>query len=217
MKKVLILIILIFLTGCEAEYTIDIDKELNFTEKISIVKPNTEYIDMKSEINDIIESVTGTASSYDEYFAKPIYGSEKSGYSLEYTDSYNTFRSTSKILTACYDEVRMTKENDLVTIQTIGNYRCSEYYNKNFLVKIKTEHDVVYTNSDYEEEGYYVWNIDPKAEKQKIYIEMNIVEVKPKEEESSFIMFIYLSFGILLSSILLYNFIRINNKRNNKL
>ena len=125
MKKILILIILIFLTGCEAEYTIDIDKELNFTEKISIVKPNAEYIDMKSEINDIIETTTGTASSYDEYFAKPIYGSEKSGYSLEYKDTYNSFKSTSKILTACYDEVRMKKENDLVTIQTIGNFRCS--------------------------------------------------------------------------------------------
>jgi hypothetical protein len=217
MKKILLLMIVVFLTGCQAEYTIDIDKELNFTEKISVLKPNSDYENVKQEVDDIVEVLNGTASSYDGYTILPIYGEEKSGYSMELRDSFNSITSSSKILSACYDEIRMNKVDSLITIQTIGNYKCSDYYDKNFLVKIKTAHDVIYTNSDYKEDDYYVWNIDPKADTQKVYIEMNFVEKVDIEPTSSYLLFMIFSLGILFIAFLMYNLIKINGKRNNKL
>jgi hypothetical protein len=216
--KLFILMLTLFLTGCSVEYNLEIDNELNFKESIILLKPNIEYDDVEEDIDGIILSAEDGNSPFNSYEIQPIYLDNESGIELTNSSDQTTFLNSNSLLKNCYDDFTLTNKDDVVIIQSIGKYSCSDRYDGLIKFSITTTNDVIYSNADSVSDSKYTWNINPKAETQKIYIEMTLKEIKEQKDfDFTFIYFIILMGGLVTTSIIGYKMIIQMGKRNNRL
>lgn len=168
MKKIIMLLVVIMLTGCTVNYNVTIDKD-NITENVKISVPMNEV-----DENTFSEQVSGFNSSYniktnvedDNYIANL-------NRNFDFTN-YNN----STFMNKCYDEVNITNTDSDITIKTSNTFHCikmeDDFETQKVTVNIKTKLKVKDNNADEINGNTYTWIIDENnyADKQ-IYMQIN--------------------------------------------
>ena len=211
MKKVLILLVIIFITsGCSATYELTINNN-DIKENLTIIENNVELFD---RVNDsgwtLRESYEAMVSQ--DMFSKELYKvkliDEVDKLGLEYkTDSLKSVYNSS-VLNQCYTDFSVINENGIITIDTGKNFECYDFYEnlENIKIVFKTNHIVEQTNSHEKNGNSYIWNFDKDKDKQII---ISYFENKTKD---SILPYILLSTFV----IIIIGFIIYLKKKNNK-
>ncbi len=240
LKIIVFLSFILLLSGCEAEYNIDINnnnlketiniKELNiekFNEKNSLLYNLTpqDYLDTNlkwptpvyknSELNPY-EPIKLNNIKY--YTKTNISNYKVLGLSLSYNHNQNDYIN-SDILNKCYD-VSYSKTNDKIHFETISEFKCFDEYKilENVTVNLNTKCNVENENSDNKNINKYTWYITKDNYKsKKINFDVECIqktEKKEVNEKDTLIMFIIL-YILVISLIILI--VKILHYKNNKI
>lgn len=222
MKKVFMLsFLLLFITGCKAEYNLEIYND-KFIEDTIISDDSTSW-DLndptrKSIIDNFITNLElDYGYHYKEYKGNNLIGIE---YNINYTDDNYT---DSGLFNRYYKYVRLTKEDKIYQLSTSIKLLAFDYYENlnSVTINIKTNHKVVSNNADSVDGYKYTWNITRENYKNKyIQIEYYKNEYVSNYNGSTIIEIIkkILIFivPIIFVSIVYYLF-KIRGKRANKI
>lgn len=165
-KYILLFLILIFCSGCEINYNLEID-ENNIKENIKFnvtEQDYNNYNDSQEEklTEDLYETfdeqhIPAFINDFDTYHNK---NSNKinNGLDLEYTYNYNYLDfSKSYLINNCFEDYVVLNEDDYFYIKAYGSFSC--YYDKTN-IRIKTKYKVIGNNADSVLNNTYIWNID---------------------------------------------------------
>jgi len=180
-------IILLSVSGCSAEYNLDVDTELNFNESITIYSSTGNEYDQVNNYNTFLPI------NYDadepKVFEQKVDGVDYYNINKDSDGSFIKFdykHSLKSIINdrfslSCYKYVNIMniynedhKRNELV-ISTSDKFLCFDYYENldDVTVKIHTKRDVYSNNADVVDKDTYIWNIN-KTNKNDKSIIMNI-------------------------------------------
>lgn len=165
MKKILILICLIFMTGCTARYTIEFnDDEIkdNLTvnnvdsEMYNIIKKG-EYAPVPAYKDAIINLEEPVKNEGVEYY--DIKGKDGNAY-LDYKFKLSDF-DKSHFANTCYDYFKVFREKDEIVFSTGEKFKCffPGYNLDSVEVVFKSNHKVIYNNADEVDGDSYIWHI----------------------------------------------------------
>ncbi len=183
MKKTIILLILIlFLCGCQAEYNIKFnDSEIN--EEIKIYEDNSileEYDDEEEELFN--DEINYWELDLDYYTKEKYKENNTTGYKYNSYFTYDEFK-TLTALNRCYEKFEFQKE-PTVKIQTSNDFLCLNDYQEfdSFAITIETNYKVISSNADKKDGNKHTWIINKKNHKNKpIKIEIDKYDTTRKK------------------------------------
>lgn len=195
MKKFLLIICIILLTGCDITYDLNIDD--NFVENISVVEKNstnfsyliggTDLVSFKDYyVNDYIP-IHYNDMYYPEFHAK-VDGvnyyqindlSDYNGLKVNLNgtfDSLDSFSNSNAVRKGC-SSIRIIRDEDIVI--NVGDFKVFDDYKilDNLKINLKTKYKVVRHNADEVSDDTYTWFIDRGNYKKK-RIQMIVNEKK---------------------------------------
>lgn len=162
--KLLFLSILIFLiTGCSADYEINItDDEVK--EKILLTVPNELEKEKKDKFLeytkvDTVAILGGYENPY--YKMKEINGSYENKYEYSYTYDKDHPIKSARTLKSCFDHYKIEETDSYYMFMFVGKYKCA-YDLENVNITLKTNNEVSKHNStDYDtSKGIYKWKLN---------------------------------------------------------
>lgn len=208
MKKILFLLItIILLTGCTANYEIDITKN-TINDKITIMTDSNNVNNANKATTDLFTQKLGEWENGHDFYKRDLITTEdKTGYQYTYNFNYNEYDAMSQIR-KCYKDFNLTYDNN-ITLSTSNEFLCKNYYPqvKTYTISITSEYDIVESNADTIKDNTHTWKINANNYKNKpITIKLNKHKLYIKEEESNYeyiksILFIL--FFIILTIILI--------------
>ena len=225
MKKIipLLLIILIYSTGCSVTYDLDIDND-SFFEKITLQTPSSsddfEFLKDYEWPKPIDYQITGYSEVPEKEESVTYYD-----YFNESTDSLAKIRyqylmnikelSKSAIIHNCYQEVYINKYQGNITLKTGNNFECFSKYPPldKVTVNIKTNKNVVENNADSISGNTYTWNIT-KLNSSNKSIYLKISENKMNNKDSKLTVFIIIGSIVLFLIMIRVLYICKNRKYN---
>lgn len=169
-KYILVIICLLFLSGCTATYEINIKND-KVTEKLRLIETNTAIFDVPNDTGWTIRETFESLINRDDEFSKSNYKvkslNKENQLGIEYSSSNNSVLNSS-ILNQCYINPKVTIIDEIVTIDTGTNFKCYEYYDNLETIKIvlKTNHEVISTNADEQDGDSYIWNFTKDSNKE---------------------------------------------------
>lgn len=170
MKKIILfLMIVLFLTGCNATYEFSIN-DGRVKENLKLIETNKLLFDVRNEegwtLRELFEP-----SLYEDEFSKQIYNIK----SLNTNDTLGIKFSTdnldsvlnSSILNQCYMDPVVEITDNIVTIETGNEFECYEYYNnlETIEVRFTSNHKIISTNSHLQDGDVYIWNFTKDSDK----------------------------------------------------
>ena len=202
MKKNIFLVLILFvLTGCTANYEIEINNN-KIKEKLTVLENNVELFDKENDSGWTLRDSFNAILSRDE-FSKDDYSIESLNNKNQLGFKYNNEKLesiiNSTILNQCYTNPSVKIKNNIVEIQTGDSFECYELYENLESVKVtfKTNHKVISTNADLKQDNKYIWNITEKGNK-------NIkISYDNSKKNTDFNIYIYIVVGGLVLIILL--------------
>lgn len=217
-KIIIIIGLLILLTGCTSEYTLEISNN-KFEEEITVVIPDSAIpqptqevldgqVDLDDQITPFIEGKTEALITNDKFYTKKV--TKKDNFTfvdLKYSYDEKEFEKANSINT-CFEYPELDFSNNYY-INLQGAFYC--LYGDSIDVKIKTKNKVVYNNADEVTGNTYIWHIDEKNV-DYVDIKMNIKKGTPNNVLVGVILAVI---GIAIASIIGYKFYTKNKKRNN--
>lgn len=208
MKKILFLLItIILLTGCTANYEIDITKN-TINDKITIMTDSNNVNNANKATTDLFTQKLGEWENGHDFYKRDLITTEdKTGYQYTYNFNFNEYDAMSQIR-KCYKDFNFTYDNN-ITLSTSNEFLCKNYYPqiKNYTISITSEYDIVESNADTIKDNTHTWKINANNYKNKpITIKLNKHKLYIKEEEANYeyiksILFIL--FFIILTIILI--------------
>ena len=217
LKKIL-LIGLLFLTGCSVNYNLEFkDETLNENiEFFDITSTELETLkkDTKYAIFNVSEQIPYNAVYEESNDLKASYN---------YTYSIDNFNK-SLYFNDCFDAVNFVKNEENYILSTSKGFKCLSldyYFADKISIKLSTNHEVIENNADYINGDKYIWNIDENnAEQTQIYVKFGEVKkLNSLEKGKNFIMSNFLIFcvygGLLLIIFIIVISILIIGKKNN--
>ena len=202
MKKLLILILLLFITGCDAEYTLKYEDNV-FSDSIEVFDYyNSE--DESSEDKDLsyfvnkkqyydIDGLNPYKVNYEEI--------SENYYDLKYTATFDKVSyEFSSVLNNCVQYHDFVEDEEKIYIMAYGEYYC-EYFDE-LKISLITDKKVTYSNADEEKNGKHIWYFKPY---ESINIEFEIDKNEDNPKNYSFILYavIMIVIVIVLSLIIL--------------
>ena len=204
-KNILMLIIsIIFLTGCTSEYTIEFsNKKIKENITVDILDSDipTKSTNQVAEVDD---SITPFIEN-DQY---PLMNDKNKKYSkkvtntnsgkrvnLKYTYSHDEYRN-SKAYNMCFENKEFTELRKGYSLSFSGKFYCR--YTDEVVIKIKTNNVVISHNADKVEGNTYIWTINSKNVDN---VDINM-EISNKVEYSKYI--IYAILGVILIILLVF-------------
>ncbi len=202
MKKLLILILLLFITGCDAEYTLKYEDNV-FSDSIEVfdyynpVDENSEDKDLSYFVNKKqyydIDGLNPYKVNYEE--------TSENYYDLKYTATFDKVSyEFSSVLNNCVQYHDFVEDEEKIYIMAYGEYYC-EYFDE-LKISLITDKKVTYSNADEEKNGKHIWYFKPY---ESINIEFEIDKNEDNPKNYSFILYavIMIVIVIVLSLIIL--------------
>ena len=162
MKKVILFVCLILLTGCSVEYNLEFD-DLEFKENVVLNVEKTSDNSMLIENLKTIEPYAIIDKNSDSKYDKKInnFGNKfTASFSYKYLiDDYKR----SKLFSSCYDTYGIFTDEDYIYISTEGAFNCMEYDYvpvDEVIIKFKTKYVVVDSNADEINDDTFIWTIN---------------------------------------------------------
>lgn len=165
-KKIFVLFILLFMTGCSCEYSLTIDGN-NYKENIVLTSDNSNEISsfnnkwvIPSDKDNYIESSVSD-SEIDDYSNIYDYNLSNNKLSFNYDFSKSNYSNSTAVF-KCYNRLSVI-DYDLTTI--ISTNEKNDCFNKypplsSIKVTIYVDRDVISNNADMVNGNTYVWNIN---------------------------------------------------------
>lgn len=195
MKKVVLAVISAFiLTGCTAEYNLDLT-ESKPIEEMTITENNTndtyfEYLKNYSEyVPAIYDSQDPDIIEYDpekEYYEMSNLSTDnRVNLNLNHTFNNNSIKN-SNIIKTCYENVELDNNDTNINIKTSRKFLCFDKYItlESVKINIKTDKKIVNHNADSVNNNTYTWIITPNNKDHKPIIMTSIDENSNTSNES---------------------------------
>lgn len=219
--KKIILILLLFITGCSAEYTISINDNQSIDESIVILQPNSFWGNNKEEINEQLEWSLVFAEDETEtaYFYKheKVLNNLESGLKYSYNFDKNNFISDSEFIKNCFDSFNFFLIDDSLNISASG-FKCNSALGEDYslLINIVTDGEVVDGNYERNNKNKYTWAFSEEDDDISIYLKMDLTKattIAEYYEQNKIYLFMIIGIIVLLGGILLFAYIQ--NRKNN--
>lgn len=159
MKKIIPCLILLFLTGCTAEYRVNITKK-SIDDNIFIY----DSIDRINEYNQKtaaqeFASFESDLTNFDKTFVNT--DRRKIGYQYKTITDSNHYHEES-LARKCYDGLFIEKKKKEIKIYTTNEMNCFENYPdlENVSIYLTSEYKVLETNADEVNNDTYIWHIN---------------------------------------------------------
>ncbi len=231
-KIIIILITLLFITGCTCEYDLQINDN-NYSETIKIIAENNEEVNRlngerripidKEVLNDLTKE--STEAEYEKYNYKVTNNVLTFNYDFNEDNIIN-----SSAISSCFDRITILQQGSATILSTSNTVKCFDSYpglNK-VTITISVDKDVISNNADYVSGNKYVWNLNKNDKNKKsinitidnksseeIQIEENHknkkdpedgpVEDKPKKNDYSLYIFCGILLIVMLIAYYFYN------------
>ena len=238
-KALLLLMFLLLLTGCKAEYHVKITD--NNDENLEVYIPNDvnrdEIIDedMKLSYNEIFDMIRSKKLNiyYDKiseveysddvyYQIKDIDNKDKYGVIFSNKFSQNDYYRSS-LIKECYKDINIIKDDDAYIYRT--NNKCDAFDNYKLLDEVKIvievdpNKDILYNNADKKEENTLTWiiNRDNYTNKNISFsidkkADISKSEKPKKENKSSKYNKIFIISGLLIVIIVITVVVKLKRK-----
>lgn len=232
-KRIIVLVIsLLFMTGCTCEYNLTIDNN-TYKEKIIFSGTTNDEINyFKNEWTipvdkDEYNNISGEPGSKIE-INSDIYQYQLIGNNLTFNNNFTrSSLNNSTAISICYDKVTIQNYEDSIVISTSSKVQCFNKYPTltNIKIDITTDKPVKKHNADSVNQNTYTWNISKNdSESKSINMIINnrseesSSENEPNQKENKNIKkdySLYIFCGILLIVILIGYLIITKIKKNN--
>lgn len=212
MKKLFCLICLIFITGCNAEYTLVIDGD-EYNDKLFLYDSQSSLSEAIKKDDTSMDVVIAAIRRNKPHYKERLFTEslERTGY--EYTDSGLVEELESNtIVSLFYDDVDVTEEDGVLTLETSSVINFNEYRAplENVSIKIVTNRKLIETNAHNSYDNTYVWDFQSgdlgEDVDNKIYIKLGEV----KRTINYHIIILVVSLLLICGCVILYN--KVKNK-----
>lgn len=158
MKKLCLVFAILIVTGCSANYKLNINS--NFVEEEASIKVPFDVIDANS-----LKKQATSRTAYDGNLYNFNEKKDSNNYLLNYSYKYGVGDySKSTILQKCYEKSGIENTDDVFSISTSDRFNCIEmeddFYLDEVNVVIETDLKVLDNNADEKNGNTYIWNID---------------------------------------------------------
>lgn len=176
-------IVLLFCSGCTANYRLNIDRD-NITEKLQITGiDNSNFKANNVPINYEYDDPAVFEKRLDDV---KYYEFKKNNNKVIYNYRFNTeefYNST--FLHRCYDEVDTYIDGQSFIISTTGDFKCYEIYDEldDVNISIYSQYKLVNTNADKKDGFNYIWNINKNNISNGVYLELDLSDRKETLQE----------------------------------
>ncbi len=164
MKKVKFLtlcILLLFITGCDGVYNIEIYND-HYMEDITIIEEDRNNWYDKNEYEVTFMDLLEEEYERDNHYYSKLLISEPDKKGLNYKSVFDieTYGSLG-IAYRCYEYFRVLSEENVITIMTSDKNACYDDYKwlNNITVNLKTNHKVLDHNADEVDKNTYIWHL----------------------------------------------------------
>lgn len=200
-KYILIFLILIIFTGCNATYNLNINENSKIKEEVIV-----EIEDNEKNYNTIINFFKGRRIKKNKY--KILRDGEN--LKISYYENYATIEDyilNSDIYKQVFDEISIDKNKSTTTLNTSSDFKKNElsinYDNSNYIdflqVNIDSRLPVIYGNEDIKNEKVYTWIYNGKSLNKDINISF---KNKSRLITIRTIIILFITFSILVSFLL---------------
>ena len=181
MKKILLILFSLLLTGCTLNYDLEIKEDLTVIENIKVLD-NSSYFDKDGKVEDTYKKIVDIAM-HEKGYLKYDYLKENNSYGGKLTQTYASLEdyiNKSLSYKEMYDEIRIDKNENIITINSIGDLKIEKVsYNvedtsdvripENVYFSIQLPFKVESHNADKVDTDYnvYYWIIDENTTKDK--------------------------------------------------
>ena len=223
MKKKIILCSLIFLlTGCTANYNIEITKD-TINENVQVQLPKSTTTKAQADTYANIETPISQSSTQQSFYTTSL-DEDSNNYYLNYNYNHEISSfSQSYFASRCYQNIDLEETEDMINLSTSNNFMCIHMDDGAFIetvdINITTDLKVLSNNADEVNGNVYTWHINSSNYQNKpINLEMQkTFDISDIEVPSSTI-YIFIIFGTIFGIfILILLFVKHKTKKNNKL
>lgn len=169
MKKVFILISILFLTGCTATYNLTISYD-GMTEKIDFITSKDEIdADFLTEMKDNKISASNSSEIEAYYDISSSLNKENTKLSLRHYYTYEDFVDSARIRD-CYNDFIFAKTSFGYSLMTSNEFLCDNYmynYLSNVEIKITTNYISLENNADKVDGDTYIWYVNESNKQNK--------------------------------------------------
>lgn len=191
LQTIIVLISIIMLCGCEANYTITIDKN-NITEKIEVLdnvsstRTVTDIMDNYKKQYPVYSNSDWVDADYsradNEEYYKQTYNIDDNGYHLyyEYTYPMQKFKEANS-LNYSYEYKEITYKNNILSISMGSPNNRLKYVDEftNLTVNIVTDYTVIKNNADSVIGNRYIWYVNKENnDTKKINFEVDLTQTQ---------------------------------------
>jgi len=193
MKKILILICLLFLTGCSVNYEITL-KNNKIKERLTIIETDQSLFDVRNDagwtLRESFEMLINEEKdefSVEDYSIKSLNTDNQLG--LEYYSDSSKTLINSSIINQCYTNPTIEINDNIVSFYSGNEFTCYEYYDnlETINIVLNTNYKVISSNADSVEDNKYMWTITEDGNKN---IEISYEQYVSKSSKATTIILI---------------------------
>ncbi len=211
-KKIIILLFVILLTGCSGTYNLKFNDDLSIKEELNVEIPSTEENKQKT-----LELFKNNKINNKKYSIKSSNNKLKIKYSEEYI-SIEDYIVNSNLYHLLFDNISYDKTDKYIEVEAknaldLKNnsiYKVNNYDISLFQINLESTHKILSSNYDQKEGNIYSWTIDENTKEKEVnfkistdYYKNRIVYLVP---------LIIIGLVMVISFIYLYNRIRKTNR-----
>ena len=226
-KLLFMFVLLLFCSGCSAEYNLNIDKDDKIKEIITLSAEDGNDIEkiQNYQVYLPIDNNADDASVFQNKLNGVSYYDQKKSTSYDklkfsYLHNFDTFQRD-YITNSSYEYVTITKDDNQLILSTSRINKAFEIYsNLNFVtINITSRYKLVDTNADTHSKYKYTWVIDRENYNNKyLYLALDTSNRKKtaSEEINDMGIFSYLPLILIIVSIIVIGWLVVKNgnKRN---
>ncbi len=180
-KIILLCVITITFTGCTAEYTLEIDENLTFTESMKLEENNDFFILNNSTSEEYINNKLKYRDDLDTFDYDIIYNDDTTIFKADYFEkSIEDYQASSLLINNMFSTLNVEIEKEKLSIYAT-DYTGHSHFGPRLTAEepdyssikiiIKSPLKLISTNADVvdEENGVYIWNYDDEGYQDKFY------------------------------------------------
>lgn len=196
-KKISLILLLILISGCKANYEINLNDDF-FQEKLTFIETRDNVIhsnDYRQKLNRFLENGLYTISEenfldYVEDGTKyTINKIETNGLGAEIIGiTPKSLLTETTIVNVCFNNIKITTKDKKTKIETSKDFSCFDSYSLLEEVKVKViSNNILVSNADLKEHDNHVWIFTKENYKDKnIKLEINnLPDYIPEKKEST--------------------------------
>ena len=211
-KKIIILLFVIILTGCSGTYNLKFNDDLSIKEELNVEIPSTE--ENKQKTLDLFKN---NKINNKKYSIKSSNNRLKIKYSEEYI-SIEDYIVNSNLYHLLFDSISYDKTDKYIEVEAknaldLKNnsiYKVNNYDISLFQINLESTHKILSSNYDQKEGNIYFWTIDENTKEKEINFKISTDYYKNKIVY--LVPLIIIGLVMVISFIYLYNRIRKTNR-----